>query len=205
MALAQWIAVTAAMVGLSASASICAPVDFEFHDQSLRSIFEHIARVGEFGVKLDPALAERTALVKLKQIEPIDAMFIISRVYSCRVKREGPIDDAKRRTYRIVYDPSLPIAGCRATGRSIQLKYARAEDATRAVERAIPAPVNVVVSAESSMNKVLIRGSDDGIGAAAAIVCGLETAARQSAYVVPRSCEGQVTTDDLFRLGLDGL
>src|SRR5690606_38772657 len=101
------------------------PTDFNFRDVELSKIFETIAVLGKFNVIVDPQVARAKMAVSLKQVEPLDALFLVSRIQELKVKRVKWEEGSTTTTYAIGRPDKIEKSFEQANSRTVQLKYAK--------------------------------------------------------------------------------
>lgn len=137
------------------------PTDFNFKDVELANIFQTIAVLGKFNVIIDPSVARAKMVVSLKQVEPLDALFLVARIQELKVKRVKWEEGSTTTTYAIGRPDKIEKSFEAANSRTIQLKYAKAEDVAGILAKGLGKDVNVSVERDQRTNRLLLKGTED--------------------------------------------
>lgn len=137
------------------------PTDFNFKDVELANIFQTIAVLGKFNVIIDPQVARAKMVVALKQVEPLDALFLVARIQELKVKRVKWEEGSTTTTYAIGRPDKIEKGFEQANSRTIQLKYAKAEDVAGILQKGLGKDVNVGVERDARTNRLLLKGTED--------------------------------------------
>lgn len=140
---------------------VAGPRDFAFEDVELGTIFRSIAAQGKFHVAIDPQIARAKMVVSLKQVEPLDALFLIARIQELKVKRVRWEVGSTTVTYAIARQEKIEKSFEQANTRTLQLRYTRAEDVARILARGLGKDVNVGVEKDARTNKLLFKGTEE--------------------------------------------
>ena len=153
------------LAGLFWPRAACAtPTDFKFKDVELANIFETIAVLGKFNVIIDPQVARAKMVVALKQVEPLDALFLIARIQELKVKRVKWEEGSTTTTYAIGRADKIEKGFEAANSKTIQLKYAKAADVAGILAKGLGKDVNVGVEKDDRTNRLLLKGTDEVLG-----------------------------------------
>lgn len=137
------------------------PTDFNFKDVELANIFQTIAVLGKFNVIIDPQVARAKMVVSLKQVEPLDALFLVSKIQELKVKRVKWEEGSTTTTYAIGRPDKIEKSFEQANSRTVQLKYAKAEDVAGILAKGLGKDVNIGVERDPRTNRLLLKGTED--------------------------------------------
>ena len=137
------------------------PTDFDFKDVELANIFQTIATLGGFHIIIDPQVARARMVVRLKQVAPLDALFLVAKMQELKVKRVKWDEGSTTVTYAIGRSDKIGKAYETANSRTVQLKYAKAEDVATILARGLGKDVNLGVERDPRTNRLLLKGTDE--------------------------------------------
>lgn len=157
-------ALAAAVLLLLPGGLLATPTDFNFKDVELSAIFQTIAVLGKFNVIIDPQVARAKMVVALKQVEPLDALFLIARIQELKVKRVKWEEGSTTVTYAIARQEKIDKSFEQANSRTLQLRYAKAEDVAGILAKGLGKDVNVQVEKDPRTNKLLLKGTEEVLG-----------------------------------------
>lgn len=137
------------------------PTNFQFDDVELGSVFQTIAVLGRFNVIIDPQVARAKMRVILKDVEPLDAMFLIARIQELRVKRVRWEEGSTAVSYAIGRPEKIEKGFEVANSRTIGLKYARAAQVAELLGNKLVKDIALTVDHDVRTNRLLLRGSEE--------------------------------------------
>ena len=124
----------------------------------LTQIFTLIALRGGFNVVVDPRVRQKMT-VNLKDVEPYDAMETIAKLNNLKIKKlvgsKGGI------TYAIAPPDIIEKSFDAAYSKTVQLRYAKAEDMVATITKGLGKDVNITVDKDARTNSLVLRGTEE--------------------------------------------
>jgi len=139
--------------------------------REVTTIFEVIGTVGNFNVAVDPRVRQKMQL-NVKNIEPVEAMYLVARLANLRVKK---VEDIKGRPTYVVgtkdlieeqFEPGLT--------RSYRLRYAKAEEVAQVLAQGLGKDTNIQVQQDPRTNQVIVAGNEDILNRVDDLIKGLD-------------------------------
>lgn len=184
------------------STAIADPTDFSFHDETLETIFSKVAQAGNFRASIDPTVAKLRMTVTLRQVEPLDALFLLARIQELQVKRK-PAPPAGPLNYHVWRSDRIVRTYCCANSRTIQLRHADCKAVADSVRKGLHKKEDLGIEIDARTNRILIKGTDAAMEQAAKEILLLDKCASAGDQPVPnvRSLATEAKSD----LDLDGI
>lgn len=147
---------------LSMAAARAVPTDLNFKDVDLHDIFQTIAVLGKFNVIVDPQVRSKMT-VQLRQTEPMDALFLVARMQELRVKRVPWEEGTTTTTFAVGRFDRIEKSFEAVNGRTVQLKYSRAEEVAASLQRSLPKSFTGMVGFDARTNRLMMHGTEDAL------------------------------------------
>ena len=131
-------------------------------DTDLARILEICATLGKFNVVVSPQVRNKMNL-NLSQVDPLEAVFIVANLHNLKVKRLTSSNQASSSMDTYVIGPADVVEKGfeRQFTRTIRLRYARAEDAVRLLQKVLAKDVGVGLQADARTNSLMMTGSEE--------------------------------------------
>lgn len=184
------------------------PRDFSFKDEPLEAIFGEFAEAGGFSVAVAPEVAKAKMVVRLKQVEPLDALFLVAKIQELRVRRDPAAFQAGVLKYIVSRPDKIEKSYQFGNSRTFKLRTCRANDVRNVVLKRLGKDANIAIETDTKTNLILLRAPEELLSRAISIVWELERSASLSLPVGTGRAsvvQGSVVTDPLTDSDLSGI
>lgn len=160
--------------------SVAAPVDWSYDYTELGVIFEAMGRRGNFKI-VAPAVITRCQIdLKLKQVEPLDALRLVSRIHGFHVERTRQASRAHIAEYTIRLTGEQSFSRPPSRSCTIQLRFAKAAALVRPILEGMPQNYShFSIVRDDKSNRLSMNGSESAIAAAMSTIARLDKPRRQ--------------------------
>lgn len=172
------------------------PRDFSFHQRPVSEVLGCIAKAGNFQFEIEKRLAAAKMDVNLKQIDPLDAFFIVSKIQELKVKRFSPPYEYPVRY--VVTKPDTIVYACQVSNsRTFQLHRTPAHQVAEVLRSHFGETANVGIVFDSRTNRLLVRGTEEQTNSAHAVIRRMDPVNTAGAPAAPKSAPTPTADLDL--------
>ena len=155
------IALSVVLVLALAGNAAAVPTDFNFKDVELRNVFSTIGTLGKVNVVLDDTVGRMKTDLALRNVEPLDALFLVAKSHELKVKRVKWEEGSTTTTYFVGRREVVEKGFEYANSRTIQLKYANAEQVAAVLTRTMGKDHDITVDADPRTNRLMVRAVEE--------------------------------------------
>jgi type IV pilus assembly protein PilQ len=140
-----------------------AVAQLRFKEVELAVIFQTIATIGKFNVVISPQVKGRMSL-QLQNVEMLEAMQLLTAIHGYKMKKvelKGADPSNKIDTYAIGRPDEIERGFETANSRTVQLKYAKADEVAAILQKGLGKDVTLGVERDPRTNKLLLKGTSE--------------------------------------------